>query len=197
MGHIYAIAGPSGIGKTTLLKRLWATNPPRLKLLLRSTSRPPRPTEREGIDYNFYSTEEFLHRVSSNYFVHVETYIEYFFGIERTPIENVISDSENDGIVIAGIYGALRLQEIYKESVTVLYVFSGGINSLLTPDCLEGKSPEIKELIRRLDRKHTEQDIEPDNDDRVEYIDKRMRYNYACITNLRVLHWADPVLLAS
>ena len=83
MGHIYAIAGPSGIGKTTLLKGLMNSNPNKLELLVRSTSRPKRPAEKEGIDYNFYSTKGFLHKVSSNDFIHVETYGDYLFGIEE------------------------------------------------------------------------------------------------------------------
>lgn len=179
MGHIYAIAGPSGIGKTTFLRQLLATNPANLELLLRSTSRPTRPNEKEGVDYNFYSTKGFFHKVSSNDFVHVEACMTYFFGIEKAVIENVISDPENDGIMIAGIYGALRLKEVYKDSVTMLYVFSGNANAILNPDCLEGKSAEIKELFRRLDRKHSEQDIEPGNDNKDDYIAKRMQYNYA------------------
>ena len=79
---------------------------------------------------------------------------------------------------MAGIYGALHLKDIYKESVTILYVFSGSKNSIFNPDCLEGESIEIKELERRLGLKYSEGDIEPDNKDLSEYINKRMQFNY-------------------
>jgi guanylate kinase len=179
MGHIYAIAGPSGVGKTTFVKHLMATKPANLKLLVRSTSRPPRPNEKEGIDYNYYSNKGFLHKVSSNDFVHEENYMDYFFGIEKTIIENIIFEPGCDGIIIAGIYGSLHLKEIYKDCVTILYLFPGNANSIYNPDCLEGNSPEIKELLWRLNKKHSEQDIEYNDNGSKEYIHRRMQFNYA------------------
>lgn len=179
MGHIYAIAGPSGIGKTTFIKQLMDSNPVNLDLILRSTSRPPRPNEKEGIDYNFYTTKGFLHKVSSNDFIHVETYISYFFGIEKKLIEDILFDPSRDGIIMAGIYGSLRMKEIYKESISILYLFSGNEKSIHNPDCLEGKSPEIKELIKRLEKKYLERDIEPIKITKKEYLEKRMIRNYA------------------
>lgn len=104
MGHIYAIAGPSGVGKTTIMKGILENKPNNLKRLIRSTSRPIRPSEKEGFDYNFYSTKGFLHKVSSNDFLHVESYGDYLFGIEENVIEDIIYNSEDDGIIVSGIW---------------------------------------------------------------------------------------------
>jgi len=178
MGKIFALAGPSGVGKTTFLNKLFEKKQKKLKLLVRATSRPKRPNEQEGIDYNFYSSKGFLHKVSSNDFIHIESYGDYLFGIEENVIENILYNSKSDGIIMAGIYGALHLKDIYKESITILYMYPGKRNTILNPDCLEGESKEIKELIRRLELKYKEGDIEPEHNNLKEYIKKRMNYNY-------------------
>ena len=56
------ISGPSGVGKSTVLRRLLARYPDGLRLSVSATTRPPRPGEVEGVDYYFLSPEEFARR---------------------------------------------------------------------------------------------------------------------------------------
>lgn len=178
MGHIYAIAGPSGVGKTTFMDKLYKTRNLGLKLLVRSTSRPKRPNEKEAADYNYYSTKGFLHKVSSNDFIHIETYGDYMYGIEEKVIEDVLYKSTQDGIIVAGIHGALHLKDIYKESITIFYLFPGDANSIFNPDFLDGKSDESIELMRRLHEKYNAGDVEPNTEDEEKYVIARMKFNY-------------------
>ena len=57
-GLLFIISAPSGAGKTTLAEQL-ALQTPRLKLSRSYTSRPARPGEIDGVDYNFVGRERF------------------------------------------------------------------------------------------------------------------------------------------
>jgi guanylate kinase len=56
------ISGPSGAGKTTIVKRLLESCPLPLTLSVSATTRPPRPGERQGVDYWFLTADDFEQR---------------------------------------------------------------------------------------------------------------------------------------
>ncbi len=60
--NLIVLSGPSGVGKSTVLKRLLARHADRLRLSVSATTRPPRPGEIDGVDYYFLSDEEFERR---------------------------------------------------------------------------------------------------------------------------------------
>jgi guanylate kinase len=62
LAKLIVLSGPSGVGKSTVLKRLLAKYPQRLRLSVSATTRSPRPGEADGVDYHFLSPEEFSRR---------------------------------------------------------------------------------------------------------------------------------------
>ena len=67
-GKLVVISGPSGVGKTTLLRRLLA-DLPHLVPSVSATTRPPRAGERDGIDYHFIPLEDFERRRAAGEFL--------------------------------------------------------------------------------------------------------------------------------
>jgi guanylate kinase len=61
-GRLVVVSGPSGAGKTTVMKRVFEQSGVPLVQSVSATTRPPRPGERDGVDYHFLTTEEFLSR---------------------------------------------------------------------------------------------------------------------------------------
>lgn len=68
-GKLVIISGPSGAGKSTVVRRLLNECPLPLKLSVSATTRPPRPAERDGVDYHFLSQEDFFRRRKADDFL--------------------------------------------------------------------------------------------------------------------------------
>lgn len=180
MGHIFAICGCSGVGKTTFLNTLFASEPSNLKLLVRTTGREKRPSEAEGVDYYYLPKKGFLQKIFANDFVHIEEYDNNYYGIEARFIEETIRSSK-DGIIMAGSGGATKLKAVYGANVSVIYIHTGTRASLLDPRCLEKDFEDNIELHRRLTEKvkdgiFTQSDIQ--QADAETFIDNRMENNF-------------------
>ncbi|MGE3641744.1 MAG: guanylate kinase, partial [Pirellulales bacterium] len=67
--HLVVLSGPSGVGKSTLLRRLRERFPQRLRLSVSATTRAPRPAEQEGVDYYFLASDEFQRRREAGEFL--------------------------------------------------------------------------------------------------------------------------------
>ena len=61
-GKLIVVSGPAGAGKSTVVRRLLEICPAPLILSVSATTRPPRPGERDGVDYHFLAPEEFARR---------------------------------------------------------------------------------------------------------------------------------------
>jgi guanylate kinase len=69
VGNLVVLSGPSGVGKSTVLRSLLARYPDRLRLSISATTRSPRPGEKHGIDYYFLSPGEFTRRRQAGEFL--------------------------------------------------------------------------------------------------------------------------------
>jgi guanylate kinase len=67
-GKLVVISGPSGVGKTTILRRL-LSDLPHLVPSVSATTRPPRVGEQDGVDYHFISDADFRRRRAAGEFL--------------------------------------------------------------------------------------------------------------------------------
>jgi guanylate kinase len=86
VAKVFVITGPSGVGKGTLIRGL-LERVPELELSVSATTRPPRPGERDGVDYYFLSHEQFERRVAAGDFLEHATYSGNRYGTLRSEVE--------------------------------------------------------------------------------------------------------------
>jgi guanylate kinase len=67
--QLVVLSGPSGVGKSTVLRRLVERYPDQLRLSVSATTRSPRPGETEGVDYFFLDSDEFQRRRQAGEFL--------------------------------------------------------------------------------------------------------------------------------
>lgn len=68
-GKLVVISGPSGAGKTTVLREVFRRAPAPLVASISATTRRPRPGEVDGVDYHFVTLEEFTQRREAGEFL--------------------------------------------------------------------------------------------------------------------------------
>src|SRR5215813_492785 len=69
VGNLVVLSGPSGVGKSTILRSLIARFPDQLRLSISATTRAPRPGEKHGVDYYFLTPAEFTRRREAGEFL--------------------------------------------------------------------------------------------------------------------------------
>jgi guanylate kinase len=117
VGHVFVITGPSGVGKGTLIRGL-LERVPGLELAVSATTRPPRPGERDGVDYHFLSDEEFDRRVANGGFVEHARYSGHQYGTLRSELERRMAEAA--GVVLEiEVQGARQIRASMPEAVQV------------------------------------------------------------------------------
>ncbi|RKZ26660.1 guanylate kinase [bacterium] len=116
-GNIFAISGPSGVGKTTLVKKVKAMVPG-LWISVSATTRPKRKGERHGIDYYFMSEEEFRKKIEDGYFLEYAKVFHWYYGTPKEPIYEQLEQGV-DVILEIDVQGGEKLMELFPRGVFI------------------------------------------------------------------------------
>lgn len=134
-GKCLIFSAPSGSGKSTIVQ--WLTHEhPELDLVfsISATSRPPRGTERHGVEYFFLSPEEFKAKIEANEFLeYEEVYAGRYYGTLKAQVDEQLQRGKNV-IFDIDIKGGINVKRIYGENALSLFI----------------QPPSVEELRRRL-----------------------------------------------
>ncbi len=146
MGNIIVLSAPSGAGKTTIALKL-LEEIKNLKRVVTTTTRPKRPNEKEGIDYNFVSKEEFEHMIQNNEFVEYANVYGNYYG---TPIRDIkaILEEGFDALLVIDIQGAKSIKNIFSYAL-LIFLMPPSLEELYAR--FKNRGFEDKNVVERLE----------------------------------------------
>jgi len=138
-GKAIIVSAPSGSGKTTLVRHLTSSNP-ELGFSISATTRSPRYSEVNGVDYFFLTSDEFQNKIRSGDFVEwEEVYHNAFYGTMQSEIERIWAEGKHV-IFDVDVQGGMNLKKYFGDDGLAIFV----------------KAPSEAVLIERLKRRGTE-----------------------------------------
>ena len=133
MGKLVIFSAPSGSGKTTIVRRLLSIFP-QFEFSISATSRQPRGTEQNGVDYYFLTQEEFAQAVAEERFVEwEEVYAGTCYGTLRSEMERIWAKG-NVILFDVDVLGGINIKKIFGKDACSIFV----------------QPPSVEELERRL-----------------------------------------------
>lgn len=107
-GLLFIVSAPSGTGKTTLVERL-VQMLPNLRMSRSYTSRPARPGERHGVDYNFVSRDAFRAMIDAGAFLEWADVFGNFYGTAQADVERALAEGQ-DVVLVIDVQGARQVK---------------------------------------------------------------------------------------
>ena len=146
-GRLIILSGPSGVGKTTVLKQLFATCQLPLVESVSATTRPQRPGETEGKSYFFISDEEFQERRAKGEFLEfVEVFGRgFWYGTLKQTVTSGL-EAGNWILLEVDIEGCQKVLEFYPRAITI-FIHPGSREELERR--LRSRGTESEEIVRR------------------------------------------------
>jgi len=172
---LLVLSGPSGVGKTTVARRLLKTNK-NLKRVVTCTTRDAREGEVDEVDYYFLGKSEFLERLESGKFLeHAVVYGKYYGTLKSSVYDGFTAGQ--DMLIVNDVQGTLALNSILKEDVELNRALQTII--LVTED--------VNELRKRLELR--DQDNQETIEERLENASKEMdqqdKFDHVVISTTR------------
>jgi guanylate kinase len=118
-GPLIIVSGPSGSGKSTLIKKVLERHPGRLRLAVSATTRPRRKGEQDGVDYHFWTAEQFERELAAGAFLeHARVHGSHCYGTLHSEVDPY--REQGMGVFLdIDVQGAARVRELYPEHLSV------------------------------------------------------------------------------
>lgn len=139
--RLIIFSAPSGSGKSTIVNWLMQEHPElKLAFSISCTSRQPRGTERDGVEYFFVSPQEFRKRIDNDEFLeYEEVYEDRFYGTLKTQVDNQLKAGQNV-VFDVDVKGGVNIKRFYGDRALSIFI----------------QPPSIDELRRRLESRATD-----------------------------------------
>jgi guanylate kinase len=134
-GKLIIFSAPSGSGKSTIVQYLMKEHPElNLAFSVSCTSRAPRGTEKNGVEYFFLTPEEFKAKIANDEFLeYEEVYEDRFYGTLKSQVVNQTEKGENV-VFDVDVKGGCNIKNFYGDKALSVFI----------------QPPSIEELRRRL-----------------------------------------------
>jgi len=138
-GKLIILTAPSGSGKTSITRFL-IHKYPRLSFSISATTRLPRGTEKDGVEYYFLSVEDFRSRIDANDFIEWEMVYEgKYYGTLKSELDRIWKEGKVPMLDI-DVQGAIHVQQQFAGDCLSIFI----------------QPPSVEELRRRLESRGTE-----------------------------------------
>lgn len=146
MGKLIIFSAPSGSGKSTIINWLMAEHPElRLAFSISCTSRQPRGTEQNGVEYFFLTPEEFRQRIANDEFLeYEEVYAGRFYGTLKEQVERQ-SNAGQTVVFDVDVKGGCRLKDYFGSRALSIFIQPPSIEVLRKR--LENRGTDAPEVI--------------------------------------------------
>lgn len=140
-GKLIIFSAPSGSGKSTIVSYLMKEHPElNLAFSVSATTRAPRGTEKNGVEYLFLTLDEFKAKLANNEFLeHEEVYPGRFYGTLKEQVERQTEAGENV-VFDVDVKGGCNIKQFYGDRALSIFI----------------QPPSIDELRRRLEHRATD-----------------------------------------
>lgn len=134
-GRLLIFSAPSGSGKSTIVQWLMSQHPElRLAFSVSATTRAPRGTERNGVEYLFLSEQAFREKIAAGEFLeHEEVYPGRFYGTLKEQVETQCRRGDNV-VFDVDVKGGCNIKQFYGDRALSIFI----------------QPPSVEELRRRL-----------------------------------------------
>lgn len=145
MAKVIIFSAPSGSGKSTIINYLMAQNL-NLHFSISATSRPPRGTEKNGVEYFFLSPEEFKTLIAKGEFLeYEEVYKDRFYGTLKSQVDAQLERGENV-VCDVDVLGGQNIKAYYGDKALSLFIQPPSIEVL--KQRLESRGTDAPEVIK-------------------------------------------------
>ena len=146
-GKLIIFSAPSGSGKSTIINWLMAHQELQMAFSISCTSRPPRGTEQNGVEYFFLTPNEFRQKIADDEFVeYEEVYEGRFYGTLKSQVERQLEAGQNV-VFDVDVNGGMRIKQFYGERALSLFIQPPSIAELRRR--LEGRATDAPEVIEQ------------------------------------------------
>lgn len=140
-GKLLIFSAPSGSGKSTIISWLMQQHPElHLHFSISCTSRPPRGTEQDGVEYFFITAEAFREKIASDAFLeYEEVYENRFYGTLKEQVERQREAGQNV-VFDVDVKGGINIKQYYGDEAMSIFI----------------QPPSVEELRHRLESRATD-----------------------------------------
>ena len=144
-GKVIIFSAPSGSGKSTIIGRLMSHKELNMAFSISCTSRQPRGTERNGVEYFFLMPGEFRQKIADGEFLeYEEVYKDRYYGTLKSQVERQLEAGDNV-VLDVDVKGACNIKQFYGDRALALFIQPPSMEELRRR--LEGRGTDAPEVI--------------------------------------------------